>query len=818
MYDLWKLRLIGILLIIVIGVSAFAHDGFRIKKPIIIPISKAKLENLAATSYDRIPVGPVKVSSGDDRQNWNFLGPQPILNEYWSGYADASGRISSIIVDPTNPNMVYLAAAQGGVWKTTDGGVNWSPLTDHLSSLASGYLAFDPANSNIIYYATGEQHFSADSYYGDGLFKTTDGGVTWSKIAPKDTVGSYIARILINPSNSNIIHLGSDRGYLQSTDGGSSWNLRLNANWCTDIVVSSSAPSVVFAAIHSTGIFKSTNDGTSWVQLTSGLPSSGFGRINMAISQSNANIVYASFIANSGALYGMYKTTDAGNTWTNLSNTPNYVGYQGWYDNCVIVHPTNPNICYAGGVFPYGSGYYGLIKTTDGGNSWTDVTIGSNGQLHPDQHCLAFGPNNTLWVGNDGGVWNTTDGGQTWNNCNHTLGVTQFYTLAIHPTNPNFLLGGNQDNGSVWYTGTIGWQQVFAGDGGPVAIEWDSPNIFYTTYVHMTYLYKYDNGNYLGDVTGPWSGDRASWCNGPLVVDQNQPDALLVGTYRVFRTINSGNSWTQISGDLTGGSGYLRALAVSATSSNIIYSGSSDGRVFVTTDGSTWNPRYTGLPAAAIPDVIISPSNWQTAYICVDRSTGGRVYQTTDAGVSWSDITGDLSSGLRGMSLTGDFSLTPPTLYLGTDYGVYYSTNGGTNWSKYGSGLPNVAVYEIGCDMANGLVVAATHGRGMWSTILFSAVKEEPKNVEISSTDIKILRNPVFGNSFTIYLNLVKPGNFTFGLFDILGRELRTFSTKQLSQGTHRLTFSIDGLSAGLYFIKNNQPFSDRVIKLVVVK
>lgn len=811
-------RIFGIILIVGISITLFAHDLPRMGKPIIIPISVSELEHLAANSHNRIPLGPVVKTSSDNSQTWIFLGPQPIMNEYWSGNADASGRLSSIIVHPTDPNLIYLAAAQGGVWKSTDGGVTWTPLTDYLSSLASGNLVFDPLNADIIYYGTGEQHFSGDSFYGDGLFKTTDAGATWFKIASKDTVGSYIAKVLLKPTNPNIIHLASDRGYVRSTDGGTTWTVRLSTNWCTDLALSPSAPATVFAAIHSDGIYKSTDDGSSWTKLTNGLPSGGFGRINMAISLNDTNVIYASFIANSGALYGMYKTTNAGNSWFNLPNTPNYVGYQGWYDNCVIIHPTNPNICYAGGVFPYGSGYYGLIKTTDGGNSWVDVTIGSNGQLHPDQHCLAFGPDNTLWVGNDGGIWKTADGGQTWINCNHTLGVTQFYTLAIHPTNSNFLLGGNQDNGSEWYTGSLGWPQVFAGDGGPVAIEWDSPNIFYTTYVHMTYLYKYDNGVWLGDVTGPWSGDRASWCNGPLVIDPNQIDALLAGTYRVFRTTNSGNSWAQISGDLTNGTGHLRALAVSTAGSNTIYSGSSDGRVYVTTDGSTWNPRYSGLPVAPIPDIVTDPTNWQTAYICIDQSTDGRVYKTTDAGISWSDITGDLSTGLRAMSMTADFSLNPPTLYLGTDYGVYYSTNSGSNWSRYGSTLPNVAIYEIGCDTANGLLVASTHGRGMWHKQLVSAIREEKITLVPSLPSIKIVKNPVLGGWFEVSLNVNKPGNFNFALFDISGQKVRVYRDKQISIGSHKLTFSVDGLGSGIYFLKADYKLASETVKLIIMK
>jgi photosystem II stability/assembly factor-like uncharacterized protein len=819
MYNIKFTRILSILFSIGIMMSMSARDVPQQRRPIVIPITISELEQLAAHRPDRLPIGPVTKPFSPNTQTWVFLGPLPILNEYWSGDTNASGRLASIIVHPTDPDVIYCAGAQGGVWKSTDGGVNWTPLTDYLSSLASGDLAFDPADPDVILYGTGEQHFSIDSFYGDGLFKTTDAGATWNKIALKDTVGSYIARIKLNPTNSNIIHLASDRGYLQSTDGGASWTVRLSTNWCTDLALSPSAPSLVFAAMYSDGIYKSTDDGSSWNKLTNGLPSSGFARINMAISLSDTNVIYASFVANNGSLYGMYKTTNCGTSWFNLPNTPNYLGNQGWYDNCVIVHPTNTNICYAGGVFPYTSGYYGIIKTTDGGNSWTDITIGiDNSQIHPDQHCLAFGPDTNLWVGNDGGIWKTTDQGQTWINCNQTLGVTQFYTLAIHPTNSNFLIGGTQDNGSVRYDGNSGWPQLDAGDGGPAAIEWDSPNIYYTTYVYIDPIYKWNNGVYQGTVTGPWSGDRASWCNGPLVVDPNQNDALLAGTYRVFRTTNSGGNWTQISGDLTGGSAYLRALAVSTTGSDTIYSGSSNGRVYLTTDGSTWNPRYTGLPNAAIPDVIIDPTDWQTTYVCADRSSSGRIYKTTDAGLSWSDVTGDLATGLRAMSMTIDFSVNPLVLYVGTDYGVYYSTNGGTNWSQYGTDLPNVAIYEIGCDTANGFLVAATHGRGMWQTTLSPGVEDQTSPSPPYFGGMRIITNPIVGNRFEISLNVVHPGNITFVLYDISGKKVRDYLDRQVSVGTHRLAFTVDGLSSGVYFLHMDGISENNLVKLVIMK
>jgi photosystem II stability/assembly factor-like uncharacterized protein len=698
----------------VVWLAANLGWSLAVRGPIVVPTTVDELERLAAGANDRIPRGPVNRAAGLG-EPWEFLGPLPIEHEYWSGDTFASGRISAIAVDPTNAATVYMAAAQGGVWKSTDAGDDWVAIGDRLSSLSSGALALEPGSPNVVYYGTGEQHYSGDSYYGDGLFRSTDAGATWSKVALKSSVGSYIARVLVRPDSVNILFAASDRGLVQSTDTGATWTLRLSQNWCNDVVASQQAPRRLFAAIYSDGVYRSTDGGYAWAKLTSGLPTDSIGRINLAISQSDSKVGYASFVnGNTGGLRGMFKTTDAGDSWVKLESTPNYLGGQGWYDNCVVVHPSNPNVCYAGGVFPYDSGYYGVIRTTDGGSSWVDVTRADNGsQLHPDQHILAFGPDSMLWVGNDGGVWRSENPEDSWVNCNQTLGVTQFFNVALHPTDSSFLLGGNQDNGTERYEGRLGWPQVVGGDGGPSLIEWDSPNIYYTTYVQMLNLSKWDDGVYLGDVTGPWTGDRASWCNGAFIVDPSQPNTILAGTYRVYRSTNSGGDWSQISGDLTGG-GVLLALAVAGAGSDTIYSGSSDGRIYLTTDASNWVLRSTGLPADPIPDMVVAPGDYRTAYICIDRASSSRVFATTDAGVTWTNITGDLATGLRGMSLAVGFGPNPPELYLGTDYGAYTSTNGGANWVRFGDSLPDIAVCDIACDSLNGVVVAATHGRGMW--------------------------------------------------------------------------------------------------------
>ena len=683
-------------------------------------VAVEELEAQADAAIERMPLGPIQVTTAPPGLDWIELGPRPIQGEYWSGGANGAGRVSGIAVDPRDGDVVYMAAAGGGVWKTTDGGANWVPLGDQLSSLASGALAIDPILPDVVYYATGEQHYSSDSSYGDGVFRSNDGGATWSKIATRTTAGSYVARIAVHPRNSAILYLASSRGFVRSGDGGATWVLTLSVSgqWCNDLVIDAQDPDVVYASVYSRGIYKSIDAGLTWTQLTGGLPASGFQRINLAIAPSEGKRLFASFVNPSGGLFGFYRTLDGGVTWTQMTTTPNYLGGQGWYDNTLVVHPSDPSLVFAGGVFPYNSGNYGVIRSTNSALNWTDVSYGlDGGQVHPDQQILSFGPDGTLWLGNDGGVWKTTNSGNTWTNCNATLGITQFYTVAHHPSDPNWLVGGTQDNGTVHFDGGDAWPQVVGGDGGPSAFRTGMPDIFYTTYVFLDPTYSWNtSGSFLGNITGPWgpSNERADWCQGPLVSHPTQAATLFAGTYRIWRTTNGGSSWATISGDLTGGSGNLRSIAIAPGATGPMYSASSNGRVHYSTDAAIWTLRSAGLPASPLPDVVLEPTKPENAWVIADRTSGPRVFATSTAGLSWTSVTGDFPTGLRPLALAVDFRVVPPRLYVGTDYGAYTSTNGGNNWIKSSNDLPNVSIYDLALDPVGNALIAATHGRGMF--------------------------------------------------------------------------------------------------------
>ncbi|MBI5866048.1 MAG: hypothetical protein HZB38_16390 [Planctomycetes bacterium] len=458
---------------------------------------------------------------------WEFIGAKPIRNEYWSGDDDASGRVISIAPHPTNSSTIYIASASGGVWKTTDFGATWVPLTDELSTLNHGVLGIDPQNPDTIYAGTGEYTTGSG---GDGLFRSTDGGLNWTRIATAGQVGANCSKVVVDPSNPLRVFVSGSAGIVRSVDGGATWATVLGGS-CSDLVINRTTPIVMFAGRHNDGIYKTVDGGDTWNRLSSGLPSTDVHRIVLAISRSTPATLYAAIINGSAGLRGFYKTTNSGGAWTQLTSTPDFPRPQGWYDCCVIVDSSSANTVYCGGVFP-DYAVAGIIKTTDGGTTWTDITRGSiAGQVHPDIQTFAIGPTGTLWVGCDGGVWKSSNGGQTWFNMNATLSVTQNYNIAISASNPNMVIGGTQDNGTIEKNdATLPWTQIVSGDGGFAAYDFVETFRKYTTYVYLT-VFRLTATDWA-EITGPWGGDPANFI-APLIMSPNNSHTLLGGTNRI---------------------------------------------------------------------------------------------------------------------------------------------------------------------------------------------------------------------------------------------------------------------------------------------
>lgn len=686
----------------------------------------------AREDYDRKWGSPdLQMGPAIEGTAWIAIGPDRIPP---GGFMDSAGRATAIAIDPRNRNIVYVAGAQGGVWKTANRGTTWTPLTDRECSLAMAALALDPVDPDIVYAGTGEPHFSGDSYYGCGVLRSTNAGATWTQLgaAVFDTAtgGARISRVVIDPTTagsttSTTLYVASDFGVHKSSDRGATWT-RVLTGVATDLVIDPSNPSVLYAAVGNVvtdtrnGVYKSTNRGASWTRLTTGLPTADVGRINLTIFSSDPRILFATIQNDfggsgvSGSLLGIFKTTDGGASWTQVAATGATCGSnnQCWYDMIVAVHPTNANIVYFGAV--------DLFKSTNGGASFSRI-MGGSIPIHVDHHAFAFDPQDpsVIYVANDGGIYRSADAGATWSSLNTNLAITQFYPgISLHPTDASVALGGTQDNGTLLYSGTTVWQQLFGGDGGYTAFDPTTPS---TRYAETQWAAnssfsgprRSDNGGaFVRKVNGIDLSDRALFIP-PLVMDPSNSSRLYFGTFRLYRTTDRGESWTAISPDLSNGAGRISSIAVARGDSQVIYVGTSDGNVQVTIDGgATWTRRITGLPNRFVTWIAVNPGAPETAWATVSGFGSGHVFKTTNSGATWQDISGNLPDVPVNVILIDPGATT--NLYLGTDLGVFRSTTGGETWSPFNSGLPNVAVFDLAFNAGTGVLLAATHGRGMF--------------------------------------------------------------------------------------------------------
>jgi len=656
--------------------------------------------------------------------------------------------------------VVYLGAAQGGVWKTTDGGLTWTPLTDSQQTLAIGSLALDQSNPDIVYAGTGEENFSGDSYYGAGVLKSSDGGATGQLLGTTVFGGPFssglggmrIGALAVHPTNGQVILAAAvkvfnlDSGIYRSADGGATWTLVLNGPAGTGVVFDPGNGNTAYAALgntggspangNSNGVYKSTDAGLTWSKLDANgtvlpncttLATCNAGRIVIAIAPSSPQTLFASIQQtpfSTGTLQGLYKTTDGGSTWAKLA-VVDYCSPQCWYDNVIAVHPTNPQMVFVGGSgFPNTNGT--VLRSLDGGATWARMDSG----LHADHHAMAFSKDGgTFYVGNDGGVWSTTDPGNAtavpWTELNATLGITQFYpNMSLDATSPNLTFAGTQDNGTQRYSGALEWDWVTCGDGASAAIDFSNPANVYANCQKISIRKSTQSGapgTFAPAGVGIPTNENAQFIP-PLVMDANNSQRLWFGTYRLWRSDDGATTWTAASTDLGAGAGTIKAIAVAPGNSNVVYAGLSNGLVQMTTGATGAAPvaftNVTGtLPNRAVTAIVVHLTASSTAYVTfsgfnLGSAVPGHVFRTTDSGTTWIDVSGNLPD-----TPVNDVVIDPDlanTLYVATDVGVFRSSDGGVTWSTLVSGLPRVAVLALRLHRPSRILRAATHGRGVW--------------------------------------------------------------------------------------------------------
>ncbi|MGI9545909.1 MAG: WD40/YVTN/BNR-like repeat-containing protein [Flavobacteriaceae bacterium] len=679
------------------------------------------------------------------------------------GPALMSGRINDLEVHPANSRVFYAGAAGGGVWKTTDAGATFNPIFDEYCQ-SIGSIALDPNDpDNTIYVGTGETWTRNSVSIGDGLFKSTDGGANWNKIGFDNS--ERIANVIVNPVNSNEIYVGvlgalwsdsDERGIYKSSDGGQSWDQLLYINpktGCADLAMDPENPNILYASMwefrrtawsfesggSNSALYKSTDAGKSWNKIHNGFPTGNLGRLAIAIAPSNTDILYTVIEAEVDERKGLYRSNDAGASWEQLNNDFG-ITVRPFYFSRIVVDPRNEDVVVKAGLF-------GSISR-DGGKTFKDL-----GTMHPDIHDIAFSikDSDIMYVGTDGGVYRSWDGGTSLEIVQN-LPLSQFYHISVDDAEPYNVYGGLQDNGS-WYGPSASpngiqardWQPMGYGDGFRV-LKHPTKAIVYSEMQGAENVWRYDLEKKLLKTIEPQPSRgidklRFNW-NAPMAVSIHQPDRFYMGSQYLHRSEDMGDSWEIISPDLTtndpakqnqvdsGGlskdnSGAENHTTIFTTTEspldeNIIWVGTDDGNVQITRDGGkTWTntvKNIPGLPANTwCYHIEASSLDKATAYAVFDGHTSGDkktyAYKTSDYGSSWSSIVTDEIHGFA-RSIQEDF-VNPDLLFLGTEFGLYVTLNGGSSWSKFTKNMPAVAIHHLELQKATNDLVMGTHGRGV---------------------------------------------------------------------------------------------------------
>ncbi len=669
-------------------------------------------------------------------QGWESLGPAPA-----SVSGGSAGRISAVACSRVDPDLYFVGAADGGVWRTRDGGQSWTPLTDHLPTTAIGAISLDPHDERIVYAGSGEANFANHSRYGLGLYKSTDGGETWSVLAAETFAGRCFSRIRIDPTNTDVLYASVARaggfptlaaakghpgaagpvGVFKSADGGATWTHLTNglpAVDATDLAMDPADPATLYAAIGhifgdpGNGVYKSTDAGASWTKLGGGggLPGP-VGRISLAVAPSQPSRVFALLTMPADATgggaenIGGFRSDNGGATWTPHGSV-NQATY-GWYLSVVGVKPDDANVVFYGGL--------NMRRYVNG--------VGANvTPPHVDIHAIEFDAAGRMVVGDDGGIHRSADLGDSYVNLNDGLSTVQFYAgLSLHPTNDRWVMGGTQDNGTNRRSESgVSWTTVLGGDGGWTQLDVTRPHRVFAEYQGTGNLFRSTNGgNSFTHVGGAINGRNCFLP--PYLIDPANPDRMLYATHRIHLSTNGGTSWSVLSGDLTNGAGAIRALAIAPSDPAFVYASTNDGNMLVSQNGGAnfglVMPGHPGWPRVT-RELTVAPDDAREVYLATAAFDGPKVRRSRDAGATWDVLDGNLPD-LPVNVVVVDSSCGLRPLYAGTDAGVYRSLNGGASWQRYAEGMPNVAVIDLLLDGPRNRLVVGTQGRGAWAVPVF---------------------------------------------------------------------------------------------------
>ncbi|NOY36666.1 MAG: T9SS type A sorting domain-containing protein [Chlorobi bacterium] len=659
--------------------------------------------------------------------NWYFLGPQSPPTDLGTGQIVGAGRIDCIAFDPTDTSTFYIGSPTGGLWKTTDDGATWIPLTDNLPSLGIADIAIHPRHPDTIYVATGDR--DAGDIYAAGILASYDGGTTWQNTGFNfQQSDKYVVnRLLINPNHPDTLLAGTNNGLYFITNG-VTFASNVLGKHIKDMEFKPDDPEIVYAASYQYGgasVYKSTDGGKTFTESSSGMNTTSIRRIDLTVTPARPDMVMAICSdKESSGLQAIYRSFNAAVSWTSLlsGNTKNLLatepdgtgtGGQGWYDLTITMSPDSYTEFFTGGI--------NIWKSINGGGSWQLASFGypewgvsSAPYVHVDQHILKFHPaTGALYSGNDGGIYRSYDKGETWTDISSNLGVLQIYRIGISPQKRSLTLMGSQDNSSIMATDT-NWYVVIGGDGMECIVDYTDTN---TLYVSSQYgkIQRSTDGGFTFHSIKPNGAGKGGWIT-PYIINPDNHKSLLAGYEEIYETFNQGKSWTAITSNLGQGNNF-RQIAISSFNTDVIYATTGSNSWRSDDHGKTWVNIQNGLGTGTVRYFAIHQYDPHTVWAALSNySIGDKVYYSEDGGNTWTNY----SLGLPNIPVNCLVyqNNSKGTLYAGTDLGVYYRTKSMDRWKDFGNGLPNVIVNELEIFYPDSVIRAATYGRGLWESPL----------------------------------------------------------------------------------------------------
>lgn len=784
------------------------------------------------------------------------------------------GRINCITFHPTDPNTFWVGVAQGGVWKTTNSGTSWTPLTDELPIIRISDIAIDPNHPDTMYVCLGDYAYidvslSLDdrdrhSHYGIGVYKTTDGGTTWNPTGltyqMEQLDESLTRRVFVDPNNSSHLLAAGADGIWSSIDGGDNWSQEVDSLiW--DIEADPNDPNTIYASTGYlgdsqtglAGIMKSTDFGDNWTWLNTGIPETGtVQRVELAIAPSNSAHVYALCSNMEGGFYGLYSSIDGGSNWTmSTAGGKNILewyegggaGGQGTYDLAIMVHPTNENVIYTGGV--------NVWSSNDGGQNFDGVSLWYS-SLHADQHQFKYNPlDGMYYVCNDGGLmrtdtiimgsWSTETWPTVWEYVSDGMQTNSFYRIGLSEGNSGNFSAGAQDN-STYFNNGGSWSNLFGGDGMETMLHPTNADIIYGSYQYGSIAYSNNGGLSSNSMNGPWSED-GEWTT-PYMYHPGSTDIVYGGFGNIHVTTPGNNFNNPISNfsDMIGATvpAPVSHFNISQSDPNYIYvakriyhSYNQPSEMWMTPDGgSTWSNISAGLPDSIYFNYIdIDNDDPLSAWVVVaGYESDQHVFHTIDGGANWDNVTYDLPNLPTNCIVHHDSSLFN-MVYVGTDIGVYYTNDTLQSWLPLNDNLPNVIVSELDIHYTDQKIYAATFGRGVWMTDLLTTEMVMPDTTTIDTTtidttgtgtaieemlnrsEINLFPNPNNGE-FDVIIDGYSGKVLNMEVVNVMGRIVA--SDRLLINGSsYKETFQYE-LVSGVYFLKISSGNRMRTIKFLV--